>query len=330
MRRYAMSAIAVAIAAATLAAQPPMTERTVSLDLPPNGRIFGSLAAPGGGGRTPLVIIIAGSGPTDRDGNSAALPGKNNAYKMLAEALASRGIASLRYDKRGIAASAILGLKESDLRFEDYASDAAGWVTQLKQDTHFTSVTLVGHSEGSLLGMLAARKAGADGFVSLEGPAKDAADVLREQLRPQIGSVPALWDANEKVLTTLQGGQTVDPLPAPLPLVSGLAALYRASVQPYLISWFKYTPTVEVAKLTMPVLLIQGTTDIQVPPADVDALKAARPQATVTVVQGMNHVLKHVDGDAATQAPAYSDPTLPIAPEVPDAIATFVRALPVH
>src|SRR5262249_19557543 len=142
------------------------------------GAISGTLVMPAATGKVPVVLIIAGSGPTDRNGNSPALPGRNNSYKMLAEALAADGVASVRYDKRGIAESKAAAAREADLRFEMYVDDAAAWVNQLRADPRFSRVIVAGHSEGSLIGMLAAANAKADAFVSIAGVARRASDVV--------------------------------------------------------------------------------------------------------------------------------------------------------
>src|SRR6185436_3547468 len=105
----------------------------------------------------------------------------------------------------------------------------------------------------------AAGRAKADACVSVAGIARPAGQVLRDQLRPQIGAMAEVWQQNESILTSLEAGKTVDPLPSPFATIPALASLYRLSVQPYLISWFKYTPSAELARLTMPVLLLQGT-----------------------------------------------------------------------
>lgn len=296
------------------------TPQIVALDVP-GGKVEGTLLMPpSAAGKVPVVLIIAGSGPTDRDGNSAALPGQNNSYRLLAEALAADGIASLRYDKRGLGASKVTSFRETDLRFETFVGDAASWVSFLRNDARFGTITVAGHSEGSLIGMLAARAARADAYVSIAGVAKGAADLIRDQLRIQLASSPDLLAAAEQTLTVLQSGKTVEtPPPA-------LAAALRPSVQPYLISWFKYVPSVELARLTIPVLILQGTTDTQVPVTEAKALQVAKPDARLRLVEGMNHVLKAVS-DPAKQVASYSDPTLPVVPEVPKAIGEFVRAL---
>jgi len=285
----------------------------------PAGLLAGTVQCPASPGPWPVVLLIAGSGPTDREGNSAMLPGKNNGLRMLAEALAARGIASVRYDKRGIGASRAAMGSEADLRFEMYADDATLWAKQLRADPQFSTVTVVGHSEGSLLGMLAARQANADAYVSVAGVGRPASQVLHDQL--VAGAPPALVAEADRAMARLNAGQTVDSVPPTL------AALFRPSVQPYLISWFKVDPIAELRRLNIPVLIVQGTTDIQVAAQEARLLAAAEPKATLVIVEGMNHVLKMVPADQATQVKSYSDPTLPVAPQLIDAIASFVTGV---
>ena len=294
----------------------PAAEQSVRLETS-TGTLHGTLLVPSGQGPHPAVLIIAGSGPTDRNGNTPLVPGANNSLKLLAEGLAAQGVASVRYDKRGVGQSAPAGPSEAELRFDTYADDAAAWVRQLQSDSRFSSVVVLGHSEGSLLGMLAAQRARADAFVSIAGVARRASEVLRDQLRPQLP--PDLWQQSERILAALEAGRTADSVPAPL------LALYRPSVQPYLISWFRYTPTEEITCVPGPVLIAQGTTDIQVDVAEAEALKRARPEAELLIVWGMNHVLKLVAANALAQQASYSDPSLPVAPELVERTARFVR-----
>lgn len=283
------------------------------------GILAGSVRCPATPGPWPVVLLISGSGPTDRDGNSAALPGQNNSLRQLAEALGTRGIASVRYDKRGVGASRIAVGSEADLRFEMYADDAAKWAQQLRADPRFTTVTVAGHSEGSLLGMLATRRGGADAFVSIAGVGRPAAQVLHDQL---VARAPAaLVVEADRAMARLVAGQTADSVPPTL------AALFRPSVQPYLISWFRYDPAAELRRLDVPVLIAQGSTDIQVAVQDARLLAAADPKATLVIIDGMNHVLKMVPADQGAQLRSYSDSTLPVAPPLVDAIATFVTGV---
>ena len=309
----------------TACASTPRHPVTAATDAPivletPTGRIHGSLDVPGAAGPVPVALIIAGSGPTDRNGNIGGMPGANDSYRMLARALAERGIASVRYDKRGIAASGAAATSEADLRFETYVEDAAGWIRLLREDPRFSTVAVVGHSEGSLIGMLAARQAGADAFVSLAGVGRPAAEVLRDQLRSALP--PALREESERILTGLERGEQTAAVP------SELGALYRPSVQPYLISWFRYDPAAELARLAIPALVVQGTTDVQVAVSDAEALARSRDGVRLEIIEGMNHVLKRVAGDRAAQQPSYFDPSLPLVPELVEAVAGFIRGIP--
>jgi len=311
-----------AVLAAALAAAPAETPIDLTT---PTGVIHGTLVLPSGDGKVPVVLIIAGSGPTDRDGNNPLLPGKNNAYKMLADALAADGIASLRYDKRGIGASRAAGGKESDLRFDNYVDDAVAWVGKLAENPRLSKVIIAGHSEGSLIGMLAASRTKAAAFVSVAGVAKRASDVLRDQLRPQLASMPALWEAADGVLKSLEEGKTVDPLPPPIQSVPPIAQLFRQSVQPYMISWIQHVPAKIIAELRMPVLIIQGTHDVQVSVDEAKALKAAKPDAQLLLVDGMNHVMKNAPAERMANIATYGNPELPIVADVPKAIVQMER-----
>ncbi len=283
------------------------------------GTLAGTLLLPDRSGPMPVALVIAGSGPTDREGNNPLLPGANNHLKLLADALASRGIASLRYDKRGVAQSALAAPREEELRFEGYVDDAVGWVEQLRGDSKFATLTIIGHSEGSLLGMLAAQRVQPSGFVSLEGPGRSAPALIREQLRSS--AAPDLVERAVGILAQLEAGRTTDSVP------TELAALFRPSVQPYLISWFRYDPAKEIAKLTIPVLIVQGGRDQQVSLEDARNLKRANPNAQFRVLPTMDHLLKSVPNHRSKQLAAYSDPTLPVEEELVEAVSSFIKSL---
>ena len=294
------------------------TSENVTLDGKP-GALAGTLVVPSGTGKVPLVIVIAGSGPTDRDGNTMGEPTGPNSLRQLAEALGSRGIAALRYDKRGVGASGAAAVAEQNLRFEMYVDDAANWVRKYSGDPRFSCVVIIGHSEGSLVGMLAAQKAPVAGFVSIAGPARRADMVIRDQLAAQLP--PSMLAEVNTLLASLVDGKTVsNPPPA-------LASLFRPSVQPYMISWFHYSGAQEIARLGIPILIAQGTHDLQVATSEADALVRAQPAAKLLKLAGMNHVLKNTPAGRAEQADAYSNPNLPIVPELVSGIATFVTAV---
>lgn len=315
----------VLVASSVLSAQTPPSESAYDLTTS-TGVLHGTLRMPTTNPRPPVVLIIAGSGPTDRDGNSGTQV-TGNTYRLLAEALAQKGIATLRYDKRGIAASRPAGAPEAQMRFDIGVDDASAWVEKLRNDVRFKSIVIAGHSEGSLIGMIAARQARTDGFVSISGVGFRASDLLRTQLKPQLAALPALAAENESIIKSLEAGHTVTPLPSLVASVPALASLWRPSVQPYLMSWFRYSPTAELAMLKRPVLILQGTTDIQVSVDDAKALAAAKPDATLTIIDGMNHVLKAAPADRLPNIATYTKADLPLVAEVPDAIATYVNSL---
>ncbi|GGK69426.1 alpha/beta hydrolase [Rufibacter glacialis] len=276
----------------------------------------GTLLLPVSQKPVPVVLLISGSGPTDRDGNNPAM--KNNSLKMVAEALQAQGIASVRYDKRGIAESTAAAVSEFDLRFDHYVQDAAAWVQKLKEDKRFSKVVVLGHSEGSLIGMMAARQAKADGFISVAGVGQTADQVIREQLQAQPQQVK---DAAFPILDQLAQGKAVTEV-NPM-----LAALFRPSVQPYLISWFKQDPQAELRKLTVPVLLVQGTQDLQVSRQEVQLLAAASPKSKLVEIENMNHVLKETTPDRTANFSTYANPTLPLAPPLMPAVVAFVKSI---
>lgn len=269
--------------------------------------------------RPPVVLIIAGSGPFDRDGNSPVLPGKNNSLKYLAEALAERGIASLRYDKRGIGQSAVVGRNESDLRFDHFVDDALAWGTKLRADRRFSSLIVIGHSEGSLIGMLAAPKIPADGVVSIAGLGFPAAEGIVRQVRAQL---PANEVAQvEAALLRVARGEAPGEVPPAL-----REMLFRPSVLPYLVSWFRHDPRVVAGAVGAPLLVVQGTHDFQALEVDAHAIVSGNPRATLRLIPGMNHVLKQSPAGRMEQVPVYSDSTIAIDRILVDAIVNFVRS----
>ncbi len=283
----------------------------------PTGDIHGVLLMPETEQPCPLVIIIAGSGPTDMNGNTSMANLNNNSLKLLAEALAGEGIASIRYDKRGIGKSAAAIISEEQLRFEHYIDDAAAWADMFAGDGRFSTIAIAGHSEGSLIGMIAAQKSNAvKAYISIAGCGRPAYEVVEEQLRRQPEHIQRKAAAINKELCE---GRTVEAVP------NDLASLYRASVQPYLISWFRYNPATEIAKLRMPVLILHGDKDIQVATEEAQKLYAARLFSSFYIIKDMNHVLKHCESnDMLGQLDAYQNPTLPVKQELVEHIARFL------
>lgn len=287
-------------------------EEAVTLETP-TGALEGTLLYPESSMEPLIVLIVPGSGPTDRNGNNPMM--SNNAYKMIAEGLAENNIASLRIDKRGVGASAGAYGKEIDLRLETYIEDVKSWVALLAQDGRFNEVVITGHSEGSLIGMIAAQEKAVAKFISIAGPGEPAGKTLGEQLQGQPDYVK---DQAMPILEKLIRGETQDSIP---PMLN---ALFRPSIQPYIISWFKYDPKEEIAKLNCPVLILQGTTDIQVTLRDADNLALGNKNATKVILDGMNHVLKNAEADRTKNIATYADPNLPLHNGLLEAIVDFI------
>jgi len=278
------------------------------------GNLEGTLMTPESDSRKMAVLIIAGSGPTDRDGNNPAM--KNNSLKMIATELTKNGIASLRYDKRGIGKSQQAGIKEADLRFEDYVNDAKSWINYLKDELKYSNIVVLGHSEGSLIGMIASQNKNVSTYISIAGAGQPADKIIREQLKSQPISVTIPANA---ILDKLVKGETVADTP---PVLN---SIFRSSVQPYMISWIKYDPQKEIAKLKIPVLIIQGNTDIQVSLDDANRLSKAAPGSKLVVIDGMNHILKQAPTDRQMNILTYTQPDLPLKKELIDNIIPFLR-----
>jgi pimeloyl-ACP methyl ester carboxylesterase len=304
-----------ACAAASVLAELPMnagaseSESESEYDLvTPTGTIFGTATVPAARGPLPVVLIVAGSGPVDRNGNGPMLA--LNMYLKLATALAAHGIASVRYDKRGMAASHAAMSAEADLRFDTYVDDAAAWIAKIRGDARFSRVVFAGHSEGSLIGAVAARRAPVDAFVSIEGAGFPASDVLSRQLAAQLQGSPAVLAQVRTILSALAAGRTVAAADIPPSLMS----LFRPSIQPYLISWFKYDPRAEIAQVKAPVVIVQGTHDVQIPVEDGRALAQACPSADFVLIDGLTHVLTDDPGTTIAQqvTSAYADAERPL------------------
>ncbi|AXA56585.1 alpha/beta hydrolase [Pseudomonas thivervalensis] len=298
-------------------AQATVLQRPISLDTG-NGELFGSLLLPKSDTPVPVVLIISGSGPTDRDGNNPE-GGRNDSLKRLAWVLARHNIASVRYDKRGVAASLAATPDERNLSVEAYVADAVAWSHKLATDPRLGPLILLGHSEGALIASLAAPQANAAAVISLSGSARPIDQVLRQQLSNRLP--PPLMLRSNELLDSLKAGRLDNNVPAQLQVI------FRPSVQPYLISLFRQDPAQAFAALTMPALIIQGSNDIQVSVDDARKLKAAKPDAELVLIEGMNHVMRIVPNDVKRQLASYKDPNLPLAAELGTRILRFIDSL---
>ena len=297
--------------------QATVLQRPISLDTG-TGELYGSLLLPKSDTPVPVVLIISGSGPTDRDGNNPD-GGRNDSLKRLAWVLAKHNVASVRYDKRGVAASLAATPDERNLTLDAYVADAVAWGQKLKADPRFGNLILLGHSEGALIASLAAPTVDAAAVISVSGSARPIDQVLRQQLSYRLP--PPLVLRSNQLLDSLKAGHVDDDVPPQLQVI------FRPSVQPYLITLFRQDPAAAFARLKMPALIIQGSNDIQVGVGDAHMLKAAKPDAELALIEGMNHVMRIVPNDIKRQMASYKDPQLPLAAELGAHILSFIEGL---
>ena len=281
----------------------------------PTGNLTGTLILPTTGKIFKLVVIQAGSGPTDRNGNSGNAI-KANSYRLIAEALSKKNIATLLTDKRGVGKSMGAMKSEASLRFDDYADDLAGWISFIKKDKRIGKIFMAGHSEGSLVGMIAAQKEKVNGYISIAGAGESIDKIITWQYAQKS---PKIADEVDSLLSRMRNKQKIDTIPP------YLLSILRPSVQPYILSWMLHDPCAEIKKLTIPILILQGTTDIQAEVKQAEMLKACKPSATLKIITGMNHILKEAPIDRTKNIATYSDGTLPIMPGLVDIIAAFVN-----
>jgi pimeloyl-ACP methyl ester carboxylesterase len=285
----------------------------------PQGALAGTFLD--AGVKAPVVLIIPGSGPTDRDGNNP-LGITAASYRLLAEALSEKGVSSVRIDKRGMFGSKAAVADPNKVTIGDYAADTHHWVTAIRQRTGQRCVWILGHSEGALVALAAGQQPqGICGVILVSGAGRKLSDVMREQLRASPANAPLL-DPAMAALDSLDRGQHID--------VSGLhpalQRLFAPQVQDFLIDAFRHDPAMLAGTLQVPLLIVQGERDLQVSTDDAKALAAAQPKAKLVLLAHMNHVLKDVDSeDRAANAATYADPSLPVDPALVDAIASFAK-----
>lgn len=296
---------------------PCLTFSQAKEDSVQNGILKGSLLAPRSKQKIPVVLIIAGSGPTDRNGNQGNLVIPQS-YKLLAESLAAQGIASLRYDKRGIGESIEENFREENYHFDDIVADAQSWVEWLSKDKRFGEIIVLGHSEGSLIGMLIAQNAKVSKYVSVAGAARRIDKVILDQFKQQKYTEKALQVA-KNCFDTLASGKKLSQVP------DVFQSIFRPSLQPFLISWLRYTPKDEIKKLQKPLMIVQGTSDIQVGVSEAEMLRENSPKAVYLLIEGMNHVLKDSPTNRNENLATYRKPELPLSKGLVEGIVQFIR-----
>ncbi|MGY5848655.1 alpha/beta hydrolase [Salegentibacter sp. HM20] len=278
----------------------------------------GTLNVPTGIENPPLLIFIQGSGPTDRNGNQPMM--KSNFAKKIAHELAENQIASFRFDKR-IFKMDELKIKEKDLRFQHFVEDVEQILEYFTTEGNFSKIIVAGHSEGSLIGMMAAKNR-ADAFISLAGAGRSIDSIIVDQIGKQ---APGLQDNTRQAMAELrEKGSTENYHPM-------LASLFRPSVQPYMHSWIQLNPAEELKKLEIPVLIIQGTADVQVETSEAEILHRAKPEANLILMEQMNHIFRKIEGnDDLVNTKSYNEPNRPLHPDLIPALVNFIQSIEVE
>lgn len=311
-----VAALVAMITAVPATAEPAPREITAP---GPLADLHGTLIDAGKG--KPVVLIVPGSGPTDRDGDNP-LGVKAAPYRLLAEALAARGIGSVRIDKRGMFASKAAVADASKVTVADYVADITAWVAAARAATGAKCVWLLGHSEGGLMVLATGDAPGVCGIITVSAPGRPFDVLIREQIHANPANA-VVFDQVDAALAKLKAGEHVDTAQ----LHPGLATLFYPAVQDYLIDLIRHDPAALAARVKAPMLILQGLADIQVSETDARALAAAQPKAKLVLLPGVNHVLKQVGaGDRAANLATYANPDLPIDPSAVDAVACFVTA----
>lgn len=303
------------IAAASLAALPAPAVQTPVQIGQGDAALHGSLLKPIGPAAPAAVLMIGGSGLGDRDGDGFEDRERAQTMKLLALALVDRGVVSLRYDKRGAGESAPAGEATS---IDQLVDDAVRWVRFLARQPGVGCVVVLGHSEGAGIAALVAHKVKLCGLVSVSGSSRNVGDLIESQ-GAATGRSPEVAAQIHAAIQAMKAGRPIPEVP------KGYDRLFAGKAGAYMRSGINIDPTAELAEVSVPVLVVQGDNDLQVSVDDANRLAAAAHVQPV-IVPGMNHVLKLAPKDIRGNFMTYTDPTLPLAPGVAEAIGDFVVA----
>ncbi|OUR99295.1 alpha/beta hydrolase [Flavobacteriales bacterium 33_180_T64] len=280
-------------------------------DIAINKLIDGTLLSPKNRDSPKLAIIIAGSGPTDRNGNQNFL--KSNSLKKLAESLTNRGIATFRYDKR-IVKQILKNKVDPNMTFDDFVIDAISVIDYFKEKKSYSGIYIIGHSQGSLVGLLASKDR-VDGFVSLAGAGQSIDEVITQQIAAMD---PTLIEGTKKAFESLKKGKLTNDYP------QALGSIFRADVQPFIMNWMQYNPQDILKSLDIPILIVNGTKDLQVSVDEAKLLKDASEKAELEIIDQMNHVLFIIEGGQLENSKSYNESFREISEDLISKVSHFI------
>lgn len=282
-------------------------------DISINKHIDGTLLIPDNKSTTPLAIIIGDNGPIDRNGNQNFQ--NNNAIKKLAEALSNQNIATFRYDKR-IVKQIRKGNVDPNISFDDFIIDANTIIEYFKSRNTFSKLIIIGHGQGSLVGMVSSIN-NVDQFISLAGSGKSIDNVIIDQIKQMD---PVLEESTKKAFENLKKGNIVKDYP------QALGSIFNPDVQPFMMSWMKYNPQELIQNLNIPILIVNGTKDLQVPISEAELLKEATSNAQLEIIDNMNHVLFIIEGKELENSKSYNESFRPISNDLIKKILEFIKS----
>ena len=259
---------------------------------------------------TPLIIWIHGSGNVDRNGNQGTII-KANYIKQFRDSINKEGIAFFSYDKRSANQKNIKNLKGT--LFEDFVKDAKKVITYFKDNNRFSEIILIGHSQGSLVAMLASKKS--NKYISIAGPSESIDKTIIKQVTKQSAEFGKITEAHFKELFETGTIEQVNPL---------LVTVFAKQNLDFIANYSKYNPIDEIKKLTIPTLIVNGTKDLQVKAEDAKALHKALPRSKLVLIENMNHVLKDIEKDSDNMN-SYYTADFPLSTKLITTIVAFLK-----
>ncbi|MFT6192803.1 MAG: pimeloyl-ACP methyl ester carboxylesterase [Polaribacter sp.] len=259
----------------------------------------------------PLLIWVHGSGPVNRNGNQPAQNVKANYIKQFRDAVNKENIAFFSYDKRTANSKNREFLK--DTQAKDFAFDVEEVVNHFKKDKRFSEIILVGHSQGSLIAMLALDKV--DKYISIAGAGETVDKTIVKQLTAQSADFGKIAAGHFKELKETGKVEDVNP---------NLLSIFAKPNQSFWNSWMQLDPVKEMKKIKIPVLIINGDKDIQVKIENANALHSANKASELVIIKNMNHVLKDIQQEE-DNIKSYYSAEYPISKELIKTILEFVK-----
>ncbi|MEO9570317.1 MAG: alpha/beta hydrolase [Polaribacter sp.] len=261
--------------------------------------------------KSPLIIWVHGSGNVDRNGNQQPII-KANYIKQFRDSINKKGIAFYSYDKR----TSNIKNKESLLKgvtFLDYVTDLQKAITHFKNDKRFSKIILLGHSQGSLVAMLTAKEV--DQFISVAGAGMSADKVIIKQIQEKAPFLDSITQAHFKELAKTGEIKEINPM---------LLSIFAKQNQSFLSSWIQFNPSKEIEKITIPTLIINGDSDLQVKITDAEILHSSNKNSKLVIIKKMNHVLKKVNTVTENQS-SYLKADFPLSQKLIETIVNFVN-----